>query len=105
MQYGLFQIHFGDMDGEQGEKSKQRFVKEALKRFFPTRYLEAFASTKHDRQTFEGCMLEKWISLKGRCSSDCVRIFLTCARKWQFFGAKLFEVQVETNPWTVLAAP
>ena len=37
---------------------------------------------------------EKWGTLKGRNSHDCIRIFLTCTRKWQFFGSKLFEVQV-----------
>ena len=37
---------------------------------------------------------EKWETLKGKNSHDCNRIFLTCTRKWQFFGSKLFEVQV-----------
>ena len=37
---------------------------------------------------------EKWETLKGKNSHDCIRIFLTCTRKWQFFGSKLFEVQV-----------
>ena len=37
---------------------------------------------------------EKWGTLKGKNSHDCIRIFLTCTRKWQFFGSKLFEVQV-----------
>ena len=40
---------------------------------------------------------EKWVTLKGKSSHDCVRIFLTCTRKWQFFGNKLFEVQVNTK--------
>ena len=35
----------------------------------------------------------KWESLKGKSVHDCVRIFLTCTRKWQFFGAKLFKVK------------
>ena len=38
---------------------------------------------------------DKWATLKGKSSHDCVRIFLTCTRKWQFFGNKLFEVQVD----------
>lgn len=37
----------------------------------------------------------RWASLKGRCNSECVRIYLTVARKWPFFGAKLFEAEVQ----------
>ena len=33
---------------------------------------------------------EKWVSLRGRPQSDCVRIYLTCTRKWPYFGATLF---------------
>ena len=36
----------------------------------------------------------RWASLRGRSSSECVRIYLTVARKWPFFGAKLFEAEV-----------
>ena len=34
---------------------------------------------------------KKWITLKGRSILDCVRIYLTCTRKWQYFGAALFQ--------------
>lgn len=37
----------------------------------------------------------RWASLRGRCTSECVRIYLTVARKWPFFGAKLFEAEVQ----------
>lgn len=37
---------------------------------------------------------EKWMSLKGRSALDCVRIYLTCTRKWPFFGASLFQAKV-----------
>lgn len=36
----------------------------------------------------------RWASLRGRSSSECVRIYVTVARKWPFFGAKLFEAEV-----------
>ncbi len=36
----------------------------------------------------------RWASLRGRSSSECIRIYLTVARKWSFFGAKLFESEV-----------
>ena len=37
---------------------------------------------------------EKWMSLRGRTLADCVRIYLTVARKWPFFGSKLFHLKV-----------
>jgi len=34
---------------------------------------------------------------------DCVRIYVNCTRKWQFFGAKLFQAKLKTaeqpNVW------
>ncbi|OWK10827.1 hypothetical protein Celaphus_00005655 [Cervus elaphus hippelaphus] len=30
------------------------------------------------------------MALRGHSAADCVRIYLTVARKWPFFGAKLF---------------
>lgn len=36
----------------------------------------------------------RWASLRGRSSSECARIYLTVARKWPLFGAKLFEAEV-----------
>jgi len=37
---------------------------------------------------------DKWTALKGRSIADCVRIYLTCTRKWPFFGAALFHAKV-----------
>lgn len=37
---------------------------------------------------------EKWIALRGRSVLDCVRIYLTCTRKWPFFGATLYQAKV-----------
>lgn len=39
-------------------------------------------------------LMEKWQALKGRSVPDCVRIYLTCVRKWPFFGASLFQAKV-----------
>lgn len=38
---------------------------------------------------------EKWLTLKGRSTLDCVRIYLTCTRKWPYFGASLFQAKVD----------
>ncbi len=40
---------------------------------------------------------DKWTALKGRSIADCVRIYLTCTRKWPFFGAALFHAKVRTR--------
>lgn len=40
---------------------------------------------------------EKWIALKGRSVLDCVRIYLTCTRKWPFFGATLYQAKVDNE--------
>lgn len=39
----------------------------------------------------------RWMALRGRSGVDCVRIYLTVARKWPFFGAKLFFAKVRRN--------
>ena len=90
----LIQIHFGGSSSSNPDKNSvpsnpKHVVAEALDRFFPIRYRES-----EDRETLENNLIEKWSALKGTNGHDCVRIFLTCTRKWQFFGAKLFEVQV-----------
>lgn len=41
---------------------------------------------------------EKWVSLRGRSQSDCVRIYLTCTRKWPYFGATLFPAATPAAP-------
>lgn len=38
-------------------------------------------------------LTEKWSWLRGRSCVDCVRIYLTCARKWPLFGAGLFQAR------------
>lgn len=40
---------------------------------------------------------EKWIALRGRSVVDCVRIYLTCTRKWPFFGATLYQAKVRRS--------
>lgn len=38
----------------------------------------------------------KWSVLQGCTAAECVRIYLTVARKWPLFGAKLFSAKVST---------
>ena len=71
---------------------------EALEKFFPPRYLDGTGSdgSDFDQSVLESYLIEKWSSLRGKSVHDCVRIYLNCTRKWQFFGAQLFNVQVST---------
>ncbi|XP_059374013.1 pleckstrin homology domain-containing family H member 2-like [Carassius carassius] len=92
----LAQVDFGDFErpfcspgasGAAQTKSNQT-LKQVLERFYPKHY-------RHEEQMrlLLQRLSTRWASLRGRGSSECVRIYLTVARKWSFFGAKLFEAE------------
>lgn len=43
-------------------------------------------------------LANKWSMLRGCSVSECVRIYLTVARKWPLFGAKLYSAKVRGRP-------
>ena len=99
----MAQVHFGDLPSlaDAGETEAPtlaataetaRMTAEAVARFFPVRYVTGLS--REDRKGCEDSLVERWDSLRGKGALDCVRIYLTCTRKWQFFGAALFDVQV-----------
>ncbi|XP_041866886.1 pleckstrin homology domain-containing family H member 2 [Melanotaenia boesemani] len=96
----LAQVEFGDFDrtfsasGSIQTKSNQT-LKQVLDRFYP-KYYRKTTSEEQLRQLLQR-LSARWASLRGRSSSECVRIYLTVARKWPFFGAKLFEAEA-TSP-------
>uniref|UniRef100_A0A3Q3WEG2 Uncharacterized protein n=1 Tax=Mola mola TaxID=94237 RepID=A0A3Q3WEG2_MOLML len=91
-----FQVEFGDFErpftapGSAQTKSTQT-LKQVLDRFYPKHYRRTTSEEKL-RQLLQH-LSARWASLRGRSSSECVRIYLTVARKWPFFGAKLFEAE------------
>ncbi|XP_068597340.1 pleckstrin homology domain-containing family H member 2 [Brachionichthys hirsutus] len=89
----LAQVEFGDLDcpGSAQAKSHQT-LKQVLDRFYPKHYRRTAAELRPLLQRLSA----RWASLRARRSSDCVRIYLTVARKWPFFGAKLFEAECVT---------
>ena len=105
----FLQIHFGDLNlpektsssssgissGGSSVGAQKQSASEALEKFFPPRYMDLEVTTS-DPSVLEPYLIEKWASLRGKSVHDCVRIYLTCTRKWQFFGAQLFQVQVST---------
>uniref|UniRef100_A0A8D3EA18 Pleckstrin homology, MyTH4 and FERM domain containing H2 n=1 Tax=Scophthalmus maximus TaxID=52904 RepID=A0A8D3EA18_SCOMX len=93
----LAQVEFGDFErpfsapGSAQTKSNQT-LKQVLERFYPKHYRRT-SSEEQLRQLLQR-LSARWASLRGRSSSECVRIYLTVARKWPYFGAKLFEAEV-----------
>ncbi|KAM6220391.1 pleckstrin homology domain-containing family H member 2 isoform 1-T1 [Rhynchocyon petersi] len=63
-------------------------LKQVLEKFYPKRYRES-CSEEQLRQLCQR-LSTRWMALRGHNAADCVRIYLTVARKWPFFGAKLF---------------
>uniref|UniRef100_A0A8C2GIP4 Pleckstrin homology domain containing, family H (with MyTH4 domain) member 2 n=1 Tax=Cyprinus carpio TaxID=7962 RepID=A0A8C2GIP4_CYPCA len=97
----LAQVEFGDFErpfspgpsGAAQTKSNQT-LKQVLERFYPKHYRHS-CTEEQMRQLLQR-LSARWASLRGRSSSECIRIYLTVARKWTFFGAKLFEAESVT---------
>lgn len=69
-----------------------QLVPQVVEKFLPSRYWE---DNTQDIRLLHHKVQEKWASLRGRTLADCVRIYLTVARKWPFFGSKLFHLKVK----------
>uniref|UniRef100_A0A8C1A1U4 Pleckstrin homology, MyTH4 and FERM domain containing H2 n=1 Tax=Cyprinus carpio carpio TaxID=630221 RepID=A0A8C1A1U4_CYPCA len=100
----LAQVDFGDFErpfvgpgasGAAQTKSNQT-LKQVLERFYPKHYRHA--CTEEQMRLLLQRLSTRWASLRGRSSSECIRIYLTVARKWSFFGAKLFEARKPVAP-------
>ncbi|XP_012509264.1 PREDICTED: pleckstrin homology domain-containing family H member 2 [Propithecus coquereli] len=63
-------------------------LKQVIEKFYPKRYRDG-SSEEQLRQLCQR-LSTRWMALRGHSAADCVRIYLTVARKWPFFGAKLF---------------
>ncbi|KAK3597816.1 hypothetical protein CHS0354_029375 [Potamilus streckersoni] len=94
----MAQIEFGDLktpDSAGNSSSIGLQISTALDRFFPKKY----RLNVEDGDSFLIEKLrERWASLRGRSTQDCVRVYLAVARKWQFCGARLFLTRV--RDWT-----
>ncbi|XP_017775898.1 PREDICTED: uncharacterized protein CG43867 isoform X3 [Nicrophorus vespilloides] len=67
----------------------------AIDKFYPYRYRDQLS--QDGLSELQAKLLEKWRSLKGRTQLDCVRIYLTCSRKWPYFGATLFQARLRQH--------
>ncbi|XP_061651340.1 pleckstrin homology domain-containing family H member 1 isoform X2 [Phyllopteryx taeniolatus] len=91
----MAQVEHGDLERTASaispQPKSQLMLLQALERFYPKRY-------KHDcgaEQLRELCerLASKWSTLRSCSAAECVRIYLTVARRWPLFGAKLFSVK------------
>uniref|UniRef100_A0A8B9RMW3 Pleckstrin homology domain containing, family H (with MyTH4 domain) member 2 n=1 Tax=Astyanax mexicanus TaxID=7994 RepID=A0A8B9RMW3_ASTMX len=93
VEFGDFEVPFSSAAGSgSGQAKSKQTLKQVLERFYPKHYRRACSEEQlsHLGQKLSA----RWASLRGRTTSECVRIYLTVARKWPFFGAKLFEAEL-----------
>ncbi|XP_043285155.1 uncharacterized protein CG43867 isoform X3 [Venturia canescens] len=103
----MAQIDFGEYNHDKARSSgpgnPHHLVLQALDKFYPVRYRTNI--TAEQLRELQEKLQEKWIALRGRSVVDCVRIYLTCTRKWPFFGATLYQAKLKQNePVTVWIA-
>ncbi|KAH8419915.1 hypothetical protein KR009_003841 [Drosophila setifemur] len=95
----MSQIDMGDYSLE---KSKDIGVGlKGLDKFYPYRYRDALGAEQ--LKDVQELLVSKWMLLKGRSTLDCVRIYLTCCRKWPYFGACLFQAKPRQSESTATA--
>ncbi|XP_055915623.1 uncharacterized protein CG43867 isoform X9 [Eupeodes corollae] len=89
----MSQIDMGDysLEKSRGSGNMNNAGLKALDKFYPYRYRDAMSPDQ--LKDIQDLLISKWILLKGRSTLDCVRIYLTCCRKWPFFGAALFQAK------------
>ncbi|KAK0096586.1 hypothetical protein PV326_005047 [Microctonus aethiopoides] len=96
----MAQIDFGEynIDKSRGSgpgNNPNHFVLQVLDKFYPIRYRSNI--TSNQLRELQEKLQEKWIGLRGRSVVDCVRIYLTCTRKWPFFGATLYQAKLKQS--------
>lgn len=86
----MAQIDMGDFVSEKSRTTSSASL-QALDKFYPYRYRDALTSDQ--LKELQEVLIAKWLLLKSRPTLDCVRIYLTCCRKWPYFGAALFQAK------------
>ncbi|XP_042788066.1 pleckstrin homology domain-containing family H member 2 [Panthera leo] len=89
VEIGDFERPFSTPTGHVPNQCKaNQTLKQVIEKFYPKRYRDD-SSEEQLRQLCQR-LSTRWMALRGHSAADCVRIYLTVARKWPFFGAKLF---------------
>uniref|UniRef100_A0A670K7C4 Pleckstrin homology, MyTH4 and FERM domain containing H2 n=1 Tax=Podarcis muralis TaxID=64176 RepID=A0A670K7C4_PODMU len=92
VEIGDFERPFSTPTGQITSQSKSnQTLKQVVEKFYPKRYRDGCL----EEQLRQLCqrLSTKWMALRGHSAADCVRIYLAVARKWPFFGAKLFAAK------------
>ncbi|XP_073420312.1 pleckstrin homology domain-containing family H member 2 isoform X2 [Dendrobates tinctorius] len=91
----LAQVESGDFErplqATASQLKSNQALRQTLEKFYPKRY-RADCTEEQLRQLHQR-LATRWMALRGHSTSDCVRIYLTVARKWTFFGATLFPAK------------
>ncbi|CAM4539030.1 unnamed protein product [Lepidochelys olivacea] len=96
VEIGDFERPFSTPAGQVTSPSKSsQTLKQVVEKFYPKRYRHG-CSEEQLRQLRQR-LSTRWMALRGHSAADCVRIYLTVARKWSFFGAKMFTAKPLTS--------
>uniref|UniRef100_A0A8D2D2T8 Pleckstrin homology, MyTH4 and FERM domain containing H1 n=1 Tax=Sciurus vulgaris TaxID=55149 RepID=A0A8D2D2T8_SCIVU len=94
----MAQVEYGDLEkptlpgpGGTPPAKTQHLLQQVLDRFYPRRYRHG--APPEQMRHLADMLTTKWAALQGCSPPECIRIYLTVARKWPFFGAKLFAAQ------------
>ncbi|KAM9068039.1 pleckstrin homology domain-containing family H member 1 isoform 2-T3 [Sarcophilus harrisii] len=94
----MAQMEYGDLEkpnlpGTMGTAPAkvQYLLQLVLERFYPKRY--KCGAPSEQLRYLADTLASKWTTLQGCSPTECIRIYLTVARKWSLFGAKLFAAQ------------
>ncbi|XP_053923930.1 LOW QUALITY PROTEIN: pleckstrin homology domain-containing family H member 1 [Cuculus canorus] len=94
----MAQVEYGDLDrsgssspGGTSQLKMQHLLHQVLDKFYPKRYKQNI--TPEQLRQLADRLATKWMVLQGCSPPECIRIYLTVARKWPHFGAKIFAAK------------
>ncbi|XP_025940343.1 pleckstrin homology domain-containing family H member 1 [Apteryx rowi] len=94
----MAQVEYGDLDrpvssspGGTSQSKMQHLLHQVLDKFYPKRYKQNI--TPEQLRQVADRLATKWMMLQGCSPPECVRIYLTVARKWPLFGTKIFAAK------------
>ncbi|NXD59217.1 PKHH1 protein, partial [Corvus moneduloides] len=94
----MAQVEYGDLDrpgssspGGTSKLKMQHLLHQVLDKFYPKHYKQNI--TPEQLRQLTDRLATKWMVLQGCSPSECIRIYLTVARKWPLFGTKIFAAK------------
>ncbi|XP_031572263.1 pleckstrin homology domain-containing family H member 1-like isoform X2 [Actinia tenebrosa] len=86
----MAQINYGDYKAHSNSLPSKR-VQTVISKYFPKHLKEDSSDSEKRSLTLK--MAEKWSTFHGWNDQECVDKYLENARRWPFFGSKLFKAQ------------